>query len=50
MQNGKRLPMGKTFKVDKEYSERLINKGDAVLYNGPLPPPLMKTDFFKPKK
>lgn len=51
MLNGtKKLPIGQVFKVDNEYADRLLNNGDAKLYTGPLPPRIMKTDFFKPKK
>lgn len=47
---GKKLPIGKTMKFDLDYSRKLIDNGDAELYEGPLPPRKMKTDFFKPKK
>lgn len=48
--NGKKLPIGQTFKVDNEYASKILKTGRAELYTGPLPPKKMKTDFFKPKQ
>lgn len=47
---GKKLPIGRVFNVLKSIGSELIRRGIAEAYDGNLPPPKMKTDFFKSKK
>jgi hypothetical protein len=47
--NGKKLEIGRVFKVDTWKMDELITRGIAERYTGTLPPTKMKTDFFKPK-
>jgi endonuclease YncB( thermonuclease family) len=47
--NNKKRPVGRCLRVTSDKAKEMVNEGIADLYDGPIPPKKIKTEFFKPK-
>lgn len=53
LNTGKKLPIGKIFRIERKHGEKLISEHTAEKYEGPILHEMktkhkMKTNFFKP--